>query len=199
MENLKTECSTNTTENQEYYTEEPLQTGIEEPSQTNEENSSDSDAEAEELEKLLETKRKMELAAEEEFKREREQYINDAKNNLKIFETWMTANFNNIHLYTSFVEEFDEKYRAELFGNMCDFFKDTTFVTNEILFYWKYLAISLLKMSKKYKSYLVDLKLDLSSKETNLRFVKEKCTFRCFIGEEPLCYFKENGNDYYMS
>jgi hypothetical protein len=161
--------------------------------------------ELEELEKLLKQKQELdenarkEREAEEQFKREMEQHIEDTQNNLGIFLSWMRDCTNKKNLYKDFCRDFSSEYRSLLFENICEFFKDEKFVTDEILFYWKYMVVFLLRTSKKYKSGLENLIFNFENKETNFRIVKEKYIFKCFIGEEQLCYFKENGTDYYVS
>lgn len=176
-----------------------------------------------ELKKLLEQKKQIEEnqanieKEEERLRKESEQHIEDTYNNLNIFVLWIKDNLTNKDnlantndltnkdnltnkvLYKSFTKSFSTEYRTHLFENICEFFKNETFVTNEILFYWKYIVIHLLQHSKKYKSRSKKLTFDISNFETNLRLVKEKYIFKCFIGDRFICYFKENGNDYYVS
>jgi len=169
----------------------------------NNNDTSDSDekelAELMEQKKLLEKNETDEKEAEEKLKREIEQHIEDAHNNINIFTTWMETNQSQKQLYKCFGEDFSVEYRSALFENICEFFKDDTFVTDNVIFYWKVMVVNLLSQSKKYKSYIDNLVLDTKTKETNIRLVKEKYIFRCFIDDEHLCYFKENGNDYYVS
>ena len=176
--------------------------------------SSDDESSEQQLKELLFYKKSIELQEENErvekelLIKQQEQHKEDCKNNINIFSNWMEDKINmNLmsdkmdknNLYTLFKQQFDVKYRTDLFENICEYFNDLSFVTDDILFYWKYIAICLLKSSKKYKYYLGDLVFETYIKETNFRLVKEKYIFRCFIGDESLCYFKENGNDYYVS
>lgn len=155
--------------------------------------------EKKQLEELLEQKRLLDEEREKQLEKEIKQHIEDVRNNLAIFLRWIKASLNEKNLYKSFSDNFTAEYRMELFENICEFFKDDTFITDEILFYWKYLVVFLLRTSKKYKSSLDDLVFNLDNQETNLRLVKEKYIFRCFIDDSPICYFKENGTDYYVS
>ncbi|XWV26103.1 hypothetical protein QJ857_gp0977 [Tupanvirus soda lake] len=175
--------------------------GTSEPTtETNDEND-----DAKELAKLLKQKQeldeiqRLEKEEEEELKRKLEQHIEDVRTNLAMFLKWMENKKSFDNLYKDFCEDFSPEYRSELFENVCEFFKDESFVTDDVLFYWKYMVVHLLKVSKKYKYYLQDLVFDSKTRDTNLRMVREKYIFKCFIGEEQLCYFKENGTDYYVS
>ena len=164
-------------------------------------NSDDDDDEDDEkqLAELLKQHKVLEEEAEKQFKFEMEQRIENAKNNLGIFSQWMEDKVDKKDLYKLFNEQLSAQYRTELFENMCEFFSDQSFVTDDILFHWKNIVVCLLRMSKKYKYQISDLVFELSNKKTNLRLVKEKYIFRCFIDDTHLCYFKENGNDYYVS
>lgn len=161
--------------------------------------------EEEELAQLLMQKQHLqEVVKEQEEDQERikleiMQHIEDVQNNLNIFTTWAKDNVAKPNLYVLFYNNFGVEYRISLFENICEFFKDDSFVTDEILFYWKCIVVSLLQTSKKHKSSLDDLEFDINALQTNLRMVREKYIYRCFIGEEPICYFKENGTDYYVS
>ena len=172
---------------------------------TSSENDSSDDADTAHLEKLLKQKQELEENArkekeeEEKLELELEQHIDDARNNLGIFSSWMSNCETRKMLYKDFCNDFSSDYRSELFENICEFFRDESFVTDDIIFYWKYMVICLLKTSRKYKSCLEKLILDFENRETNLKIVKEKYIFKCFVGEEQLCYFKENGTDYYVS
>ncbi|XWV24856.1 mg583 protein [Tupanvirus deep ocean] len=196
---------------QDYYTEtdENKQKDLENESKentnepTSESNNENNDAE--ELEKLLKQKQELdeikrqEEEEEKELKKKLEQHIEDVRTNLAMFSKWMKNKKLFDNLYKDFCNDFSPEYRSELFENVCEFFKDESFVTDDILFYWKHLVVHLLKTSKKYKYYLQDLVFDHETHDTNLRLVREKYIFKCFIGEEQLCYFKENGTDYYVS
>ena len=152
-----------------------------------------------ELAELLEKHKQIDRANNEQLEKELQQLVENAKNNLNIFSTWMSENIKNKNIYEDFRNQFDAEYRSDLFENMCEYFMDSTMVSEDLVFYWKYLIIALLKTSKKYKSYSSELVVDENDKKTNLALVKEKYIFRCFINGEHLCYFKENGNDYYVS
>lgn len=149
--------------------------------------------------KLIEEQERLELEEQEKIKREYEEYMIDVENNLNIFLTWIKNSLSEEKLHSSFCDKFDSAYRISLFENICDLFNDQNVITDEILFYWKFMVIHLLRTSKKYKYCINDLEIDIHTKNTNLRLVKEKYIFRCFINEEPLCYFKENSNEYYVS
>ncbi|AYV85113.1 MAG: hypothetical protein Satyrvirus4_10 [Satyrvirus sp.] len=152
-------------------------------------------SELRELQDLLDKKKLI----EENIEENKEQSTEDLNNNLNIFTTWMKKNYADKYLYKSFVDNFHAEYRSQLFENVYDFFKNESFVTDEILFYWKLIIICLIKNHKKFKLCLDDLVLDMDSKETNLRLVKDKHIFKCFIDKEQICFFKENSNDYYVS
>lgn len=149
------------------------------------------------LESLLKMKETIE--SEEILKKKYQEHISNVQHNLNIFLLWMKNNNNKKNLYKDFCDTFSTEYRIQLFENINEFFKDETFVTDEILFYWKYLTIFLLKINKKYQSHLQNLSLNFEDKETNLKMVKEKYIFKCFIDEEQICFLKDNGTDYYVS
>ena len=178
-------------------------------SQSEEENSSD------ELQKMLEQKKQLEIqqvqerTAEEEaaedaaekasLQKKMEEHIENTANNFNIFLTWIKQNLGEKNLYKSFSDNFTSEYRVELYEGISEFFNDELMVTDDILFYWKFIVVTLMRSSRKYKSYIDDLIFDLETRNTNVVLVKEKHIFRCFVADEPICYFKENGNDYYVS
>lgn len=178
-------------------------------SQSEEENSS------EELQKMLEQKRQLEIQqvqekrSEEEdaeeaaekamLQKKMEEHIENTTNNFNIFLTWIKQNLDDRNLYKSFSDNFTSEYKNELYEGICEFFNDEWMVTDDILFYWKFMVVTLMRSSRKYKSYIDDLIFDLKTRDTNVVLVKEKHIFRCFVADEPICYFKENGNDYYVS
>lgn len=164
------------------------------------------------LAELLEQKKKLnELKQQEEeeenFKREFEQHMEDVKNNINIFLTWSNEHYTEDDFYKNFSKNFSKDYRMALFENICNFFKDENIITDDVLWYWKILIINIIKSHKKYKYYIdnkneyfdEDFIFDINNRTTNLNIVKEKHILRCFVGENPLCYFKENGNEYYAS
>lgn len=163
------------------------------------------------LDELLEQKKRLDELnrIEEEQKREKEieQHMDDIKNNINIFLTWSTVHYTEDDFYKKFSKNFSKEYRIALYDDICEFFKDETIVTDDVIWYWKVLIINVIKSHKKYKHY-IDIKnkyfdedfiFNEKTRVTNLSIVKEKHIFRCFVGENPLCYFKENGNEYYAS
>lgn len=130
---------------------------------------------------------------------EYQQHVEEVHNNINIFLTWADQVTNAPNLHELFIENFDVQYRIDLFENINEFFNDTTFISDRILFYWKLLVIDIIKHSKKYSNRYDDLTVDVVNLTSNLRLVREKHIFRCFLDNEPICYFKENGTDYYVS
>lgn len=128
-----------------------------------------------------------------------DEYLEEVSNNMTIFIVWAKNSLDENNFAAAFHNIFAQEYRSQLFEQVCHFFHVASIVTDEVLFYWKYLVVSLLCNSKKYKTCLNDLVFDLENRHTNLRLVKQKSIFRCFIDEEPVCYFKENSNEYYVS
>ena len=149
-------------------------------------------------EKLDIEKMKEELA-QKQLEESIQKNIMDVHNDLAIFVTWMQYSFNKENLYDDFHKNFDEEYRTCLFENVCKYFKNEEFITDEILFYLKCIIFCLLKASRKYKTRIDSLNFDINNRSTNLRLVREKYTIRCFVDDEHLCYFKDNGNIYYVS
>lgn len=178
-------------------------------SQSEEENSS------EELQKMLEQKKQLEIqqvqerrAEEEEaeeaaekaaLQKKMEEHMENTANNFNIFLTWIKQNLDDKNLYKSFSDNFTSEFKIELYEGINEFFNDEWMVTDDVLFYWKFMVVTLMRSSRKYKSYIDDLIFDLKTRDTNVVLVKEKHIFRCFVADEPICYFKENGNDYYVS
>ncbi len=124
------------------------------------------------------------------------------KNDLFIFIDWFKSiNLDNDlnNLYRMFSAKFNQTYRTNLFENICIFFNNQQFITDEILYYWKILVISILRNNKKYLEQISNLNFSLTDMSTNLKLVKEKYIFKCFLDNDYLCLFKENGNDYYVS
>jgi uroporphyrinogen-III decarboxylase len=158
-----------------------------------------------ELDKLVEYKKIIDQAEEEELEleeqlaNEMEKQYENATNNLKIFETWMENLESVDDVYSKFVSQFDVEYRVELFENIVHYFQYTDMITDTILFYWKALIIDLLKKSRKYKPYTEYITYDQSQKESNLKLFKHKHILKCDIDMEFLCFLKENGTDYYVS
>ena len=153
----------------------------------------------EELDELLEQKKMIEKHHEEELAKEMEERYEEATNNVNILLTWMASHSTSQNLYGDFRKNFHEEYRIRLFEDIYQFFNADQLVTNDVLFYWKLLIIDLVKNSRKFRSCMQDLAVDMVDRETNLSITKEKYMFKCFVREGHLCYFKENGNDYYVS
>lgn len=175
--------------------------------------SSDEKDHSEEFQQMLDQRRQLEIQQlqeredaidEELLLKKLEEHMNDARNNFNIYLTWIESYGPNLshsdgNFYKSFSDVFSTEYRENLYANICEFFNDETMVTDDVLFYWKYMVVVLLRSSRKYRSYIDHLVFDLKTKETNLVLVKEKHIFRCFVNDKPICYFKENGCDYYVS
>ena len=91
------------------------------------------------------------------------------------------------------------EFRTNLFEYFLEFFEIDDVITDELLFYFKMLVSDLVKNNKRYKHNYADIIFDLTNKVTNLRLVRSKYVFKCFIVDEEMCYFKENGTEYYLS
>lgn len=159
----------------------------------------DTESDSEIIQDLIEKRRLLENDAKKKLEQEITQKLEDAKNNFNIFRIWAQNNLSAANLYSIFCENFDVKYRMDLYQNVNEYFMDDVVVDTEFLFYWKFLILSILKNHKRYRSYLSGLEIDVDNKTCNLALVRDRAVFRCFLNEEPLCYFKENGNDYYVS
>ena len=127
-----------------------------------------------EQKKQIEENIKKEQKAEEEQKREIENHIEDVRDNINIFLRWIQGSTEEKNINKKFCEDFSVEYRVALFENICEFFNYETLVTNDVLFYWKLIIMDLLRVSKKYKSYVSDIIFDIETKETNLALKKEK-------------------------
>nr|WBF70686.1 hypothetical protein [Megavirus caiporensis] len=125
--------------------------------------------------------------------------LNLVKNSIASFLSWIKSNTDNDDVYKNFSNIFSSDYRISLYENVIKYFDDESIITDEFLVYWKFLVVDLMKNSRKYKSYTRDITINFEEYECNLRLVKQKYMFKCYIDEESICYFKENGNDYYVS
>lgn len=141
------------------------------------------------------------LSTLEEIQSEIAQQIQEVQNNLNIFLTWARKQEYSDKYYETFSKTFPGDFRCKLFENISYFFKDETLIDDEILLYWKWFVINLLQKSKKFKSdlELLSFQFDPATNDTNLVLVKQKHMFNCFIEGEHICYFKENGTEYYIS
>lgn len=118
---------------------------------------------------------------------------------LKWIKYYVSTNVKKEEIYNKFSLEFDCVYRMKLFEIFCNYFNDESIVTDDVLFYWKYFVFCITSVNKKYNADIKDVIFSFTEKTTNFRLVKVKHIFRIFIDDDPLCYFKENGNDYYVS
>src|ERR1700733_10011780 len=129
------------------------------------------------------------------FQKELKMQTEDTKNNVLVFSEWID---NNIHLinsgelYKIFANSFSKEYKSGLYEGLNEYFNDRDFIPDNVYFGFKALIKDLLDS---------ELKLDFNvkNKTTNLKLIKKKRIFGCLIGEDHVCYFKENGNDYYVS
>ncbi|AGC02042.1 hypothetical protein H012_gp417 [Acanthamoeba polyphaga moumouvirus] len=115
------------------------------------------------------------------------------------FITWMRENKNNDNLYKSFSDIFSSEYRTSLYENIIKYFHNEEVITDEFLIYWKLLIIDIIKNNKRHKHNMEYININLDTQITNLRLDKEKGVFRCLVDNNSICFFKENGNDYYVS
>lgn len=122
----------------------------------------------------------------------------EEKENFEIFVKWARVNHQREDLYDAFVVQFSRQYRMDLFKNMIDFFDNAEMVSDKVLYYWKHFIIHLLQKSK-YQSQLGKLVYNPIKMTTNLRLIKGKYMFHCYIDGEELCYFKENDWDWFVS
>ncbi|AUV58528.1 hypothetical protein [Bandra megavirus] len=125
--------------------------------------------------------------------------LSSIKNSITSFLSWIKLNTDNDNTYKNFSNVFSSDYRISLYENVIKYFDDESIITDEFLTYWKFLVTDLMKNSRKYKSYTKDITINFEEYDCNLRLVKQKYIFKCYIDEESICYFKENGNDYYVS
>lgn len=188
---------------QDYYIDENINVGSAETTSPVTPENEESDemilAKLTQQKKLLEEEQAVELKAQQEMELAIQQHIEDVQNNIGIFVTWMQTSYKDKNLPESFQNSFDDDYRSKLFENICEFFKHEEYITDEVLFYLKCIIVCLLKASRKYRTCLDKLEFDIETQETNLRLVRDKYNIRCFIADEHICYFKDNGNLYYVS
>jgi hypothetical protein len=128
-----------------------------------------------------------------------EDTVQNAKENIDIFVKWMSDNYTSEQLYFDFAKSFPNKFLLDLYWDMCNHFMNGELVSDDAVFYWKLIIISLLKKHKYLSNELDDLVLDIDNKYCNIKLVQPKNIFRIFIKNRSICYFKENGNEYYVS
>lgn len=124
--------------------------------------------------------------------------VDDAKSYFDAFVAWMST-ADKVDLYKNFVKRFDENYRAQLYKYISKFFKMTTIVTDDIIYYWKLLIIDLVNSSKRYKHYADEITIDAVTKTTPLTILCTKEVFACYQNDVLIFYFKESNGDYYLS
>lgn len=149
-----------------------------------------------ELERLLSLKKSGAFDNEDDS----ELFIEETKTNLNIFLQFMQF-MQTYHqektLIKNFYDNFDSAYRSKLYDNICAYFEDDDIVTDEIIFYWKLLVVNLINQSK-HAHLAKKIEVDFSNKVINLKLVKKKCLFECYLEGEHVGYFKDNGNNYYV-
>lgn len=124
--------------------------------------------------------------------------------NFNIFIKWMKNNWDVDDLYNKFTHKFSPEYRSQLYDDMIKYFNDSTLVTDELLYYWKVIVVYVIIQSNKYNHCNEHIVIDLENKSFNIVLYVIKGIFKCVIEDsdiysEHLCYFKDNGNDYYVS
>jgi hypothetical protein len=164
--------------------------------------SDDEEFSAEQLKEIAELKAKFAQIEEENEKEETEQErlrMIDVQNTFDIFKVWMAMNLKTDNIYKLLSTQLDAHFRSNMFEYLVHFFSEEEIITDECLFYFKVIVADLIRTNKKFKHDSKDIVIDLDAKTCNLSLVKEKYMFKCLINDEQLCYFKENGNDFYVS
>ena len=151
-----------------------------------------------------------ETESDEDEDEDKLKHFENIKNNINMFSKWIesliinTDGENNSlkpyigNIYDIFSSNFENEFRMELFENIYEVLFDQNIISDTVIFYWKYIVISILNTDRKFKKEIGNLVFDLKNKYSNLNLLKTKHVFKCFIDEDELCYFKPNGYHYYV-
>ena len=148
-----------------------------------------------ELEKnLLQQKKK-----EEEDNAIEEARVADAINLFEIFNSWYEMNKKVENLIEKFNKDLTQDFRMNLYEFLYDYMEDEKIVTDVTIFNMKMIIYYLIKTHKKFSEDSKEITFDIDKKTTNLYLTRQKHIFKCYVGDSELCYFKENGNFYYVN
>lgn len=146
-----------------------------------------------ELEKNRLQQKKEEDNAEEEAR------IADAINLFEVFNSWYEMNKKVENLIEKFNKDLTQDFRMNLYEFLYDYMEDEKIVTDVTIFNMKMIIYYLIKTHKKFSEDSKEITFDTDNKTTNLYLTRQKHIFKCYVGDSELCYFKENGNFYYVN
>ncbi len=112
------------------------------------------------------------------------------------FTTWIIDHVQESNLYEKFVQDYDSAQRDELYNL---FYRHFNCLSSEVLFYWKYFIGVFIKNSRKYNMHYQSIVYNFDSHIVNFYLTCNKGVFKCYIDQDHICYFKQNGTDYYVS
>ncbi len=134
--------------------------------------------------------------------------MQEYKSDIDIFLVWSENNYMKQNYFNLFEKNFSTEYRINLYEIIHDHFDDEKLISDTLLWYFKLLIINALQQKKKYDYLFKDgdkneeeesLSIDYENNQTNMKIVVDKHAFKCFVDNSLVCYFKENGVNYYAS
>ncbi|AKI80055.1 hypothetical protein [Niemeyer virus] len=135
----------------------------------------------------------------DDFEKQQLERLENAKKDIETFKNWFKDKTDDSNVYNVFESTFGPEFRSQLYEYINEFFNNNDIVTDQLLAYWKILIRNIMRLNRKYQVIASKINVDENTHDSNLKLFKEKSMFRCFMDEEPICYFKENGNNYYVS
>ncbi|QTF49233.1 hypothetical protein qu_341 [Acanthamoeba polyphaga mimivirus] len=137
--------------------------------------------------------------SDDDFEKQQLERLENAGRDIDTFKNWFKNKTDDSNVYNVFESTFSPEFRSQLYEYINEFFNNNDIVTDQLLAYWKILIKNIMRSNRKYQVIASKINVDENTHDSNLKLFKEKSMFRCFMDEEPICYFKENGNNYYVS
>lgn len=128
-----------------------------------------------------------------------EEAIAEMKDNLTIFSVWISKLKSTTDIYNKFTKRFSSKYQVDLYESINYFFHKRNYVTDDMLYHLKLIVYDLIMINKNLADIARLIVFVPETKSTNLTLVNIKSMFKCFVGDEFICYFKENGEAFYVN
>lgn len=123
--------------------------------------------------------------------------ITNMKINLNIFQKWITGTDPSI-AYENFIK-FSDEYQIDLYDALNAYYNNVDIVTDDMMYFFKIVIYEYIKNSPKTSEFSSSITFSHDDKKTNLGLIKTKCIFQCTVGSTVLCYFKHNGNIFYIN
>jgi hypothetical protein len=133
------------------------------------------------------------------------QVLSDTDNTtINEFKTWIEPIVNEMGsdlypIYPNFVKNFPADFRSRLFDQIYTYFLDDTIITDEIVYYFKLLVISVIEYTAKYRELFQIIRFNQDSMTSNLKLIPKKGIFLCTVDNIHHANFKDNGNIYYIT